>query len=785
MPAGVSKTDDATASRIGELESLGLDSRLSMRMGGSEKTFGVMVSALREAGITPDSQDKETKAGLLYTAVTKMGSTVGSTGRRMLFDTISDGRVAATPHVEAASAWLVSFYRKLEADVPNAVVKIDEDKIAIDPKEFEEAAGVGVVVTEEDVAAAVDDAIEKNTTALIEKRYRFNTGLMQRDIMNKLRFAEGKAVNASINEKIGALLGPKTEADLAKPPKVKKAKAPKVSKKVTQKTEVAEDQDPFEGIPSKFEARGLASAENPPELLEKHRQVTGGKVVCRFPPEPNGFLHVGHAKAMFIDFGYAKKMGGDCILRFDDTNPTVEKTVYIDGIIEMVEWMAHKPAKITYSSEYFDELYNLAVELIKRGKAFVCHQNGDEISRDRKAGVESPYRNRSVEENLKLFADMKKGKYGEGEATLRMKIDMQSPNLVMRDPVAYRVLHCPHPHIGDKWCIYPSYDYTHCIVDSLEWVTHSLCTLEFEIRRDSYYWLLEALDLYRPFVWESARLNLQYTVMSKRKLKQLVEGGYVRGWDDPRMPTLIGMRRRGYPSSALNRFCGAIGISRSNNVIGMHVLEHWVRSELDTNAKRVLAVLRPLRLTITNFRGQEKFTVANHPKDESKGSREIMLSRTLYIDETDFRLEDSKGYYGLAPGKTAMLRYAYPVRIVHVVKGDDGKPCELMGELDFEKSTKPKGVLHWVGEDSVEFEARLYSTLFKSEDPSSLNSDWLEDLNADAEVVIHGAKIEPCAAASDVRTTYQFERSGYFTVDDDSRPDRPVFNMTVSLRDSR
>lgn len=781
MPAGAANTDPACNARIAQLESLGLEPRLSSTVGASEKSHSNMLSALREAGVTEHSADKSSKAALVYTAVTKLGTTVGLTGRKMLFSAIADRRIVATPYVEAAAAWLVNFYRNLAADVPNAVVRIDEDNIVIDENDFEQAAGVGVVITHDDIVSAVDVAVEENKPALLEKRYRFNTGLMQRGIMEKLRFAEGKAVSALIKEKVETLLGPKTEADLAKPPKVKKQKAPKVAKIV----EPEEEADPFEGIPNRFEARGLASAENPPELLEKHREATGGKIVCRFPPEPNGYLHVGHAKAMFIDFGYAKKMGGDCILRFDDTNPTVEKTEYIDAIVEMVKWMGHEPSKITYSSEYFEQLYDLAVELIKRGKAFVCHQTGDEISRDRREGIESPYRNRSVEENLRLFEDMRKGKYGEGEATLRMKIDMQSANLVMRDPVAYRVLHSPHPHVGDKWCVYPSYDYTHCIVDSLEWITHSLCTLEFEIRRDSYYWLLEALDLYRPFVWESSRLNLEYTVMSKRKLKQLVECGYVRGWDDPRMPTLAGMRRRGYPPSALNCFCSAIGISRSTNMIGMHVLEHWVRSELDTDAKRVLAVLRPLKLTVANFKGEETFSVANHPKDASKGSRTLKLTKTLYIEKTDFRMEDSKGYYGLAPGKSAMLRYAYPIKITDVKKGEDGEPCELVGEFDYEKSTKPKGVLHWVGENSVEFEARLYSTLFKSKDPSSVKTDWLEDLNDEGEVIVTGAKIEPSVAASALRSTYQFERTGYFTVDDDTTPEKPVFNMTVSLRDSR
>lgn len=784
MPGGAAPLDPEAAGRIEQLESLGLEARLAAIAGKNEKTSALMLSALKQCG-TESASNPSHKASLAYTANSKMSSVVGPKGRSTLFAAINDGRVNATPYVEAAAAWLVALYRGMAGDVPNAVVKIDEDSVVIEKEAFEKAAGVGVIVTEEDMKREVYAAIEENADALKEKRYRFNTGLMQRGIMEKLRFADGKIVSALIKEQVESILGPKTEADLAKPKKTKKPKAPKAPKQETKDTMKQENEDPFAGIPSKFEARGLASAENPPELLEKHREMTGGKIVCRFPPEPNGYLHVGHAKAMFIDFGYAKKMGGDCILRFDDTNPTVEKTEYIDAIKEMVAWMGHEPAKITYSSEYFPQLYDLAVELIKRGKAFVCHQTGDEISRDRKEGIESPYRNRSVEENLELFDDMRKGMYGEGEATLRMKIDMKHVNLVMRDPVAYRVLHSPHPHVGDKWCVYPSYDYTHCIVDSLEWITHSLCTLEFEIRRDSYYWLLEALDLYRPFVWESARLNLEYTVMSKRKLKELVERGFVRGWTDPRMPTLAGMRRRGYPPSALNRFCSAIGISRATNMIGLHVLEHWVRTELDTSVKRVFAVLRPLKVVIQNYKEQEAIEVKNHPKYDAMGTRKLKLSKTVYIEKTDFRMEDSKGYYGLAPGKSAMLRYGYPIKVIDVVTNADGEASELKVEMDYEKSVKPKGVLHWVGEDAVTFEARLYSTLFKSADPGGLKHDWLEDLNKESEVVLKEAMIEPSAASAELRSSYQFERTGYFCVDDDSSKEKPVFNMTVSLRDSR
>lgn len=783
MPSKGSNGDSNVVARAERLHAFGLDERLAGTGAASEKTTSTLEEAFKSAQLSRDRPDPK-KAGLVYTAVTKLSAVVGDKGRHLLMTAIGDERLNDAPHVEAAAAWLVRHY-KSHAAFPDAQVRPEDVDVPLD--EFEREAGVGVVISDDDIASTANRYLASINDELVQKRYRFNTGLLQRQVMDELKFADGKKVNEFIKSRVEEILGPKTDADLAKPSKIKKPKAKAAKLKVSEEKEAqsVDPSDPFEGIPSRFEARGLSSAENTPELLELHRKATGGKIVTRFPPEPNGYLHVGHSKAMFLDFGYAKKMNGGCILRFDDTNPTVEKTEYIDAIIEMVDWMGHKPAKITYSSDYFDQLFDLAKELIRRGKAFVCHQTGDEISRDRKEGIDSPYRNRSVGENVKLFDDMRKGKYAEGEATLRMKIDMKHPNLAMRDPVAYRVLHTAHPHVGDKWCVYPSYDYTHCVVDSLEWVTHSLCTLEFEIRRDSYYWLLEALDLYRPFVWESARLNLEYTVMSKRKLKELVESKYVRGWDDPRMPTLAGMRRRGYTAEALNRFCAAIGVSRSNNMIGMHVLEHWVRAEHDSNAKRVLAVLRPLRVTISNFRGDESLSVAYHPKDDSMGSRDVRLTKTVFIERTDFRMEDEKGYYGLAPNKCAMLRYAYPIKVCDVRCGADGEAEELIAEMDYDKSVKPKGVLHWVSDGSPSFECRMYSRLFKSADPSALKDDWLDDLNNESEVVSSGALIEDSLKDAVVGTTYQFERTGYFTVDKDSSNDSLVFNMTVSLRDSR
>lgn len=810
------------------LVSCGVDSKAAATAVQSDKTYDQLCDALSAAKISPepncghfssDSPEGRCAAALVYSATVKLndkksGAKKGlrEEARALLFAAIGDGRISGNVNLEAGLAWLVENYSS--SNVPDSkATGVDGQYGGIDVAEFEKQAGVGVVVRDQDVLAAIDAVIEENRGDILERRYRFNSGVIFRSVKDQLKFADGKFIRESIERKLFALLGPKTEADAAKPVKSKKGKpsasgpcqkSSQSDKNILVGTDNADTgiveqsfsadgmalddvEDPFAGIPTSFTARDLKSAENPPELIERQKAATGGKIVCRFPPEPNGYLHVGHAKAMFLDFGFAKKMNGETILRFDDTNPVAEKDEYTESIIDIVNWLGHRPARITYSSDYFDELYELAVKLIKVDKAFVCHQTGDEMKKGREMMTDSPYRNRPVEESLACFERMRSGYYSEGEAVLRMKIDMQSQNPVMRDPVAYRVLHSPHARTKDKWCVYPSYDYTHCIVDSLEWITHSLCTLEFEIRRDSYYWLLEALGLYRPFVWEFARLSLEYTVMSKRKLKELVDRKIVRGWDDPRMPTLSGMRRRGYPASAVNRFCTAIGASRASNMIGLHVLEHWVRAELDKNCPRAFAVLRPLRVVISNFRGPEVLQVGKHPKDPSMGYRSLSLTNVVYIESSDFRLQNDKNYYGLAPGKTAMLRYAYPVTVTDVVMDGAGSQiAELRVTMDYEKSVKPKGVLHWLPETAPRAEVRLISTLFNSADPSSLDkSEWLGDVNPDSMQVLPAAYVEDYTQSAAVRDSFQFERLGYFTCDDDSEPCTPVFNQIVSLRDSR
>jgi glutaminyl-tRNA synthetase len=809
---------ESTAARAAALVALDVDAKAAMTAAQTARTYEALLAALTAAGITsppspacpfaPGSDERRRATGLIYSATTKFGDKkLASKGVRidqrattLTYVAIGDGRIKGMINLEAAVAWLVDLY-----STGATAADADTSAVVLDVAEFEEAAGVGVVVDMDAVAAAVDAGFARHESDVAERRYRFNTALIQTAVMAEFKFVEGRAVRDMITERLEAKLGPKTEADNAKPVKqkrVKQAKAAAAAAAAAPAPNAAGAEggtdgslavdgdapdDPFAGIPSAFVARDLKSAQNSPELLEKRRAATGGKTVCRFPPEPNGYLHIGHAKAMFIDFGYASKTGGETILRFDDTNPVAERDEYVGSIVEMVRWMGHAPVRTTYSSDYFGELYELAKELIRRGKAYVCHQTGAEIKHGRECMIDSPHRDRPVAENLKLFDDMRKGKYGEGEATLRMKIDMKSTNSVMRDPIAYRILHSPHARTGDTWCVYPSYDYTHCIVDSLEWVTHSLCTLEFEVRRDCYYWLLEALDLYRPFVWEFARLSLEHTMMSKRKLKELVERGLVSGWDDPRMPTLSGMRRRGYPASAINSFCAAVGASRAPNMIGLHVLEHAVRTELDRTCKRAFAVLRPLKVVITNFRGDEKLTVANHPKDASMGTRTMVLTETVYIERSDFRAVDEKSYYGLARGKTAMLRYAYPVTVDEVVMDESGgEAAELRVSMDYEKSVKPKGVLHWVNESAPGVDVRMLSTLFVHPDPASLDKvAWLEDVNPNGLERIPDALVEPSVLDAKGRESYQFERTGYFALDDDSTPERPVFNLVVSLRDSR
>ena len=526
----------------------------------------------------------------------------------------------------------------------------------------------------------------------------------------------------------------------------------------------------------------------------------GKKVHTRFPPEPNGYLHIGHAKSICINFGLAQEYGGLCNLRFDDTNPVKEDTEYVDSIREDVHWLGGEwDDREYYASNYFDQLYAFAEQLIRDGKAYVDSQSAEEIRASRgtltQPGTESPYRNRSIEENLDLFHRMRGGEFADGEHVLRAKIDMASPNVVMRDPTLYRIRHAEHHRTGDKWCVYPMYDFTHCLSDSLEGITHSICTLEFVNNRELYDWVLDALNVYHPQQIEFARLGLTYTVLSKRKLIQLVKGGFVRGWDDPRMPTICGMRRRGYTPEAIRDFCSRIGVARAENLVEYSLLEFCVREHLNAIAPRTMAVLDPIKVVIENYpEGQVEWFDMPFSQDGSvEGSRKVPFSRELYIERDDFREDPPKKFHRLFPGSEVRLRYAYYVTCKDVVKDTDGNIVELRCTYDPESKggatpdgRKIKGTIHWVSvPHAVSAEVRLYEHLFTSPTPGNTPEgvEFTDLLTPDSMRVVT-AQVEPALAEFPAGSRVQFERLGYFCVDPDSKPGAPVFNRTVTLKDS-
>jgi glutaminyl-tRNA synthetase len=527
------------------------------------------------------------------------------------------------------------------------------------------------------------------------------------------------------------------------------------------------------------------------------------KVVTRFPPEPNGHLHIGHAKALHIDFGMAKEFGGEFNLRFDDTNPSKEEDEYVQAIIEDVKWLGCDFGdRLYFASDYFEKMYEWAVMLISAGKAYVCDLSADQIREFRgtltESGRNNPDRNRSVEENLDLFARMRKGEFPDGSRTLRAKIDMSSPNINLRDPVMYRLLRTPHHRQGDKWCIYPMYDWAHGLEDSIEKISHSLCSLEYEDHRPLYDWFLNQLPIHHPRQIEFARLNMTYTVMSKRKLLQLVQEGHVSGWDDPRMPTLSGLRRRGYTPEAIKDFCERIGVAKRDSTVDVALLEFSIRNDLNKRAPRVMAVLNPLRVVIDNYPENqvEELDAVNNPEDPSMGSRKVPFSQIIYIEQDDFREDPPKKYYRLSPGREVRLRYAYYITCTRVVKDQKtGEVVEL--HCTYDPATRGgsspdgrqvKATIHWVSQaQALSAEVRLYDHLFTKENPDEAEEgkDFKDFINPDSLQVIASAKVEPSLKSAAAGSFYQFERQGYFCVDPiDSSPQHPVFNRTVTLRDS-
>jgi len=525
-----------------------------------------------------------------------------------------------------------------------------------------------------------------------------------------------------------------------------------------------------------------------------------GSVATRFPPEPNGFLHIGHAKSICLNFNMAEQFKGRCNLRFDDSNPAKEKQIYIDSIKSTVAWLGFDYKTPFFASDYFDRLHEFAIEMIRTGKAYVCSLTPEEIREYRgtltEPGKDSPYRNRSAKENLDLFDRMKKGEFGEGEHTLRAKIDMASPNINLRDPIIYRVKNATHPRTGDKWCIYPMYDFTHCISDALEGITHSLCSLEFEDHRPLYDWILDNVSVpCHPRQIEFARMNINYTVLSKRKLQRLVEEGKVSGWDDPRLPTLEGMRRRGYTPASIRNFCNTIGVSKKESRIDMGLLESCLRDDLNENSLRVMGVIRPLKVTIENYpEGKtETLEAMNHPQKPELGKREISFSREIYVEQDDFMEAPPKKFFRLGPGREVRLRAAYLVTCKEVIKNDADEVVELICTYDPETrggnapdGRKVKGTIHWVNaNDCLDAEVRLYDRLFKDEDPEQGGQDFLGNLNPHSLEILNNCKLEKGLATAKPEQVFQFERLGYFCLDGrDSTKEMPVFNRTVTLRDA-
>lgn len=524
-----------------------------------------------------------------------------------------------------------------------------------------------------------------------------------------------------------------------------------------------------------------------------------GRVHTRFPPEPNGYLHIGHAKSICLNYGIARDFKGKFNLRFDDTNPTKEETEYVDSIIEDVKWLgADFEDRIFYASDYFDQMFELAVKLIKKGKAYVDDSDPETMRGLRgtitEAGIESPNRNRSVEENLDLFERMKKREFKNGEKVLRAKIDMSSPNMLLRDPVMYRIIHAEHHRTGKKWCIYPTYDWAHGLEDSIEWITHSICTLEFEVHRPLYDWFLNELEIYHPQQIEFARLNLTYTVMSKRKLLELVEKKYVDDWDDPRMPTISAYRRRGYTPEAIQNFAEIIGVAKRDATTEVALLEHAIREDLNKKAQRVMAVLEPLKIVITNYDGEEELEAVNNPEDAAMGHRKVPFTKEIYIEKNDFMENPPKGYHRLIPGGEVRLRYAYIIKCDEFIKNENGEVIQLNCSYDPDTKSgigtstkKVKSTIHWVSvKNAIDCEVRLYDRLLTVEDPASeKDKDYKDLINPKSLVIIPNAKLEPFVKTAKPGDRFQFERQGYFCVDaKHSTKEKLVFNRTVTLKDT-
>ena len=632
-------------------------------------------------------------------------------------------------------------------------------------------------------------------------------------VRGQLKWADGKEIKAQVEIQLLDLLGPKTDADLLPPPKAEKKKPEKKPAKEEKKagdsgdgeedgaetiaelmkTKVQTDlidsllnlmniypQVHFHKPGENYTTDGYMVTNNTKLRLKEHLKRTGGQVRTRFPPEPNGILHIGHAKAININFGYAKAHAGVCTLRYDDTNPEKEEEKFFTGILDMVTWLGYTPYQVTHSSDNFQQLYEWAVELIRKDLAYVCHQQVEEIRGFNPPP--SPWRDRPITESLQLFEDMKNGKYEEGEATLRLKVTLEEGK---QDPVAYRIKYVAHHRSGDKWCIYPTYDYTHCLCDSIEDITHSLCTKEFQSRRSSYYWLCNAVDIYCPVQWEYGRLNVYYTVVSKRKIAKLIDTGIVQDWDDPRLFTLTALRRRGFPADAINNFCARMGVTGAQATVDPGMLEAVVRDNLNITAKRTMVVTQPLKVTVVGGLEKREVTVPDFPNEPGKGEHKINLESPFYIERSDFKEKMESGYRRLCPGQTVGLRYAGVVLELEDVIKKNGEVTEIkVKATPVDQAAKPKAFIHWVAGGAA-VEVRMYSRLFKHktpEDPNVVPGGFLEDISENT-LEVRKAMADNHLLKSKLYDKFQFERIGFFCVDKDSTKDNLVFNLTVGLKE--
>ena len=705
---------------------------------------------------------------LLYTTSTKLPE-AAEKHSKFLVENIRDAKIDTTERLNKAFELLKTMPEE------------------VDVAKFEEECGVGIVITQEQIEEFVNNLFEENKAKIEEEKWDFKFPDFIHKAREELKWADGKTIVNTINKKTKDVLGEKPKADKKK--KKNKQKKPKVEE------EKKEEEDELEEYKRKkissLIGRDMASTQNSEAVYQEHLKATGGKVMTRFPPEPNGFLHIGHAKAMRFNFMMAADNDGHCYLRYDDTNPEKESQEYIDSIKNCVTWLGYTPYQTNFSSDYFPQLYEYAVELIKKGKAYVCHQTAEEMREGRQNMTDSPYRNRSVEENLELFEKMRQGRFEEGECCLRMKGKMDHDNPNMRDHVAYRIKYSPHPHAGDKWCVYPTYDYTHCICDSIENITHSLCTLEFENRRESYYWLLDALDIYKPFVWEYSRLNISNTILSKRKIDALIKEGYVDSWSDPRLLTLEGLKRRGYTPEAINEFCDCIGVSRKGNekVVDVKLLEHFIRKDLDEHAPRTYCVTDPIKVVIENMSEGEE--IANESdlfpgKPHKKEKVTYTLTNTIFIEESDFSEESKPKYFGLTPDQPVRLFSGPYITLKEVVKNDDGSINHLVVTSKDTSEKKVKGCIHWVSEKySMNVRVNLYDRLFNHENPKALGKEWMDAINPNSLIVKENSKMWSHLSEIKAYDRFQFLRKGYFTVCEESTEELKVLNCTVTLSESK